>query len=157
MFEKRGIPAAVLITEPFRVTADAMAEMQQMPGYPYVVLPHPVTSLRPDAVRTRADAVTDAVERVLLLHGRGTDEAQSDGVDVHIVIETLAQGLRADGADLLGCLTAPGELSLELVLADETCADCILPKATLQPMFEQIVRRHLGPGYRVVLDDPRER
>jgi len=67
-FEKRGIPAAVVITEPFVPTAEEMARLAGMPGYPYAVLPHPVGSLTPAEVAERADAV---VERVAaLLHNR---------------------------------------------------------------------------------------
>ena len=65
-FEKRGIPAAVVITEPFVPTAEAMARLAGMPGYPYAVLPHPVGSLSAMEVAQRADAVTARVEALLL-------------------------------------------------------------------------------------------
>ena len=44
-FEKRGIPAAVIITERFVPTAIRIAERAAMPGYPHAVVPHPVGSL----------------------------------------------------------------------------------------------------------------
>ena len=65
-FEKRGIPAAVLITEPFVPTAEAMGRLAGMPGYPYAVLPHPVGSLTPAEVAQRADAVVARVVTLLL-------------------------------------------------------------------------------------------
>ena len=65
-FEKRGVPAAVIITEPFVPTAEEMARLAGMPGYPYAVLPHPVGSLRPAEVARRADAVAARVETLLL-------------------------------------------------------------------------------------------
>jgi hypothetical protein len=65
-FEKRGIPAAVVITEPFESTAEAMAKLAGMPGYPYAALPHPFGSLSPAEVRARADQIVDCIERLLL-------------------------------------------------------------------------------------------
>ena len=65
-FEKRGIPAVAIITEPFIPTAAASAEMSGMPGYPHAVIPHPVGSLSPEEVRSRADAVASRVETLLL-------------------------------------------------------------------------------------------
>ncbi len=65
-FEKRGIPAAVVITSPFAATADAMARLAGMPGYRYAVVPHPIGSLGPAEIRTRADQVAASVESLLL-------------------------------------------------------------------------------------------
>jgi hypothetical protein len=66
-FEKRGIPAAVVITEPFVPTAEEMARLAGMPGYPHAVLPHPVGSLTPAEVAERAAVVVARV--AALLHG----------------------------------------------------------------------------------------
>ena len=65
-FEKRGIPAAVVITEPFVPTAEEMARLAGMPGYPYAVLPHPVGSLTPAEVARRADGVATRIEALLI-------------------------------------------------------------------------------------------
>ena len=65
-FEKRGIPAAVVITEPFESTAEAMAKLAGMPGYPYAALPHPFGSLSPAEVSARADKVVGRIEQLLL-------------------------------------------------------------------------------------------
>jgi hypothetical protein len=69
-FEKRGIPAVVIITEPFIPTAFAMAELAGMPGYPHAVIPHPVGSLSVVEVRRHADAIAARVEALLLGAGR---------------------------------------------------------------------------------------
>jgi hypothetical protein len=53
-FEAAGVPAAVICTDAFRVSADAMARLQGSPGYPYVCTPHPVAPLDADGVRERA-------------------------------------------------------------------------------------------------------
>ena len=65
-FEKRGIPAAVVITEPFEATAEAIARLAGMAGYPYAAVPHPFGSLSPAEVIARADKVVDRIEQLLL-------------------------------------------------------------------------------------------
>ena len=65
-FEKRGIPAAVVITEPFESTAEAMARLAGMAGYPVVTVPHPFGSLSPAEVSARADTIVGRIERLLL-------------------------------------------------------------------------------------------
>jgi hypothetical protein len=65
-FEKRGIPAAVVITEPFVPTAVGIAKLAGMPTYPHAVIPHPVGSLSTAEVRQRAEDVAAAVEAMLL-------------------------------------------------------------------------------------------
>jgi hypothetical protein len=47
----------VICTEAFKVTADAMADVQGAPGYHYVTTPHPVAGLTPGQVRERAEQV----------------------------------------------------------------------------------------------------
>ena len=65
-FEKRGIPAAVIITEPFVPTAVGIAELAGMPGYPHATIPHPVGSLSAAEIHERADAVAARIEALLL-------------------------------------------------------------------------------------------
>jgi hypothetical protein len=65
-FEKQGIPAAVVITEPFVSTAAAIAELAGLPGYPHAVIPHPVGSLTAEEVRERTDAIVPRVVELLL-------------------------------------------------------------------------------------------
>ena len=65
-FEKRGIPAAAVITEPFVLTAAAIAELAGLPGYPHAVIPHPVGSLTAAEVRERAEAIAPRVAELLL-------------------------------------------------------------------------------------------
>jgi hypothetical protein len=56
-FEAAGVPAAVVCTDAFRVTAAAMADLRDSPGYRFAVTPHPVAPLDRDGVRERAVAV----------------------------------------------------------------------------------------------------
>ena len=64
--EKMGVPAAVICTEPFVSSADAMAKMGGIEGYPYVVVPHPLGSLSPELLRERAVQAAPDVLRILL-------------------------------------------------------------------------------------------
>jgi hypothetical protein len=64
-FEKQGIPAVAIVTEPFVRTANAVAELNGMPGYQYVVVPHPFGSLDDAAVRARADEALARIEALL--------------------------------------------------------------------------------------------
>ena len=66
-FEKQGIPAVAVVTEPFIETAKAVAELNGMPGYPFVVVPHPFGSLDVAMVHARADAAFARI--VALLRG----------------------------------------------------------------------------------------
>lgn len=59
--EKRGIPATVIITEAFRNTAEFQFRDKGMEGHPYVMLPHPVSTLKPDDMRALALRFVDEV------------------------------------------------------------------------------------------------
>ncbi|MCS7050284.1 MAG: hypothetical protein NZL87_01575 [Thermomicrobium sp.] len=75
-FEEQGVPAAAIITEVFCATADAMAQTQGMPGYPYAVIPHPISSLDPEEVRQRAEQVLPKVLELL-----GVEESSEEVQD----------------------------------------------------------------------------
>jgi hypothetical protein len=63
--ERRGIPAAVICTEAFTVTADAMATLKGATGYRYATTAHPVAVLTRDEVRERAEQVLPQVVALL--------------------------------------------------------------------------------------------
>ena len=65
-FEKRGIPAVAVITEPFVQTAEAMARLAGMPGYAVAVLPHPFGSLSEGEVAAHAERILPRIEALLL-------------------------------------------------------------------------------------------
>jgi hypothetical protein len=54
LLEQAGVPAVVICSDAFTVSADAMAGLRGAAGYRYVTTPHPVASLTPDGVRERA-------------------------------------------------------------------------------------------------------
>ena len=64
-FEGRGVPAAVICSDAFVVTTDAMARLRGVPGYRYVTTPHPVAVLTPDEVRERAERALPEIVALL--------------------------------------------------------------------------------------------
>ncbi len=54
VFEKKGVPAAAIITRPFAVPADSMARRQGYSNYRYAVIPHPISSLSAEQIKQRA-------------------------------------------------------------------------------------------------------
>jgi hypothetical protein len=64
-FERRGIPAAVICSDAFTVTADAMAALKGAKGYRYATTAHPVAVLNPDEVRLRAQQALAQVVALL--------------------------------------------------------------------------------------------
>ncbi len=52
--EKLGIPAIAICTEPFESGAKAMTELGGIPGYPFVLIEHPIGSLTPEELHERA-------------------------------------------------------------------------------------------------------
>ena len=62
--ETRGIPAVAVMTDRFEPSARAVAELNGLPDYPYVVIPHPVANDSDAALRAKAEAV---VERLVSL------------------------------------------------------------------------------------------
>jgi hypothetical protein len=67
--EKQGIPTAVICTEPFVSSAKAMSKIGGIPDYPFVVLPHPLGSLEPEALRQLAMQAAPEVLKILLARG----------------------------------------------------------------------------------------
>ena len=66
--EAAGIPAAVICSDAFRVSADAMANLQGTPGYEYVTTSHPVASLTREGVRERAEQALPEIVSMLTRH-----------------------------------------------------------------------------------------
>jgi hypothetical protein len=50
---------------PFEPTAQAMATLAGMHGYPYVAVPHPFGSLSAAEVSERADSIVHRIEELL--------------------------------------------------------------------------------------------
>jgi hypothetical protein len=70
LFEKRGLPAAAIVTDLFERTGRAMAETWGVPDYRFLVMPHPIANLTEAELDQRARAIAPEVVK-LLLHGQG--------------------------------------------------------------------------------------
>lgn len=64
-FEKRGIPAAVVITQAFRNAAIFQFKSKGMEGHPYIEMPHPVSNLSQDDMRALTLKFVDDTARQL--------------------------------------------------------------------------------------------
>jgi hypothetical protein len=63
--ERRGIPAAAVMTDRFVTTAEAVIELNGLKAYPYVVIPHPISSDSDDELRAKALASVERIVSVL--------------------------------------------------------------------------------------------
>ena len=66
--ERRGIPAVAIMTDRFVPTALAVAELNGVPDYPYVVIPHPIANDSSEALRAKMDAVVERIVTLLTQH-----------------------------------------------------------------------------------------
>lgn len=63
--EELGIPATVVITEPFETLVQSQARNLGIPGYHHVTVPHPISSKDDEHLRDLAASVVAAVRRQL--------------------------------------------------------------------------------------------
>jgi hypothetical protein len=160
-FERLGIPSAVVITEPFIPAAEVITDLDGLPDYGYVAIPHPVTSLSLEQLAARAREVARHVEAILL----GTDRApvgpQSEngpltGDDVAEVLHPYRLGLQSDGADLLVDAVSGDDVHARLTFSDETCMECVMPSGTVREVLAGLLSTHYGRAVGVTLEDPRD-
>ena len=59
--ERAGTPAAVVISDPFQPLAARFAENLGMPGYPPIMVPHPVATRNEEYLRRLAQQIAPAV------------------------------------------------------------------------------------------------
>jgi hypothetical protein len=72
IFERRGVPAAAIITHTFTRAAAVMAQRYGYPDYRYVAVRHPISSLDDAQIRQRAGEALPGVLRILgLENGTG--------------------------------------------------------------------------------------
>jgi hypothetical protein len=64
-FEKRGIPATVVLTRIFRNPCEYQFKSKGMEGHPYIELPHPVSQLTPPQMSALTSRYIDEVVRQL--------------------------------------------------------------------------------------------
>ena len=63
--EQRGIPAVAVMTDRFEPTARAVAEVNGIPDYPYVVIAHPIANDGDEDLRRKAEDVIDRLVSLL--------------------------------------------------------------------------------------------
>ena len=68
--EKLGVPSAVVNTEPFIASSQAMAVAQGIPDYPFVIIPHPIAATEKAHLEVWADGVIEQVINILLTGNR---------------------------------------------------------------------------------------
>ena len=68
VLEQAGVPAAVVTTDAFTASADAMARVRGVPGYKYLTVPHPMANLTEDGVREKAEAAAAGIVGMLTSH-----------------------------------------------------------------------------------------
>jgi hypothetical protein len=69
LLERNGMPAVSICTEPFRVTADAVAKAYGVPGFDYVLTGHPVANLSADEIGARAEEIVSRALEILGVDG----------------------------------------------------------------------------------------
>ena len=67
--ERRGVPAVAVMTDRFEPTAKAVAELNGLPDYPYVVIAHPIANDSDDELRAKAEAVIERIAALLTQRG----------------------------------------------------------------------------------------
>jgi hypothetical protein len=109
-------------------------------------------------LEARAEAAAATVAGLLTGTTGGAVVAPAPARDGQLggALAELRNLVSADGADLVLVAhdTAAGHLRLRLVIPDAHCAECVMPRATLESTVASRLGR-LGIT-RVTIDDPRE-
>ena len=64
-FEKRGIPATVVLTSTFKNAAIYSFKSKGLEGHPFIELPHPISNLTTDQMRTLTLTFADELVKQL--------------------------------------------------------------------------------------------
>ena len=144
--ERLGVPSACIVTDGFVATGRVMADFAGLPGYPLIVIDHPIADNSDDQLRAKAEQIVQQSVGILLSGAL----AASDG------LATIRQMLQADKSDVELLGVDDGTARLKLVLNDPACAGCVMPKSYLEPMLLRHLQQSRSDVQRVILDDPRE-
>jgi len=79
LFERKGVPSASIVTEPFVSTGRAMAEAWGVRDYRFLVMPHPTANLTKEEIDLRAREIVPQVVELLLDKSLATKEALLSG------------------------------------------------------------------------------
>ena len=75
---------------------------------------------------------------------------------VEHAIRDIREIVRLDGADLVVASARDHEITLELVLEDASCSDCVMSRATIEKIVLMHLTESLPAISQVTLHDPRE-
>jgi hypothetical protein len=64
--EKTGITATAIITDRFVQTAQVMAQVSGRPGFPFAIIPHPISNNDDTVLRAKAEAAVQQCVAILL-------------------------------------------------------------------------------------------
>ena len=64
--EQQGFPTATIITSVFVNTAEAYTRLMGVPGFPYLICPHPITNVGAEGLEQRAEVLAPQVKKLLL-------------------------------------------------------------------------------------------
>ena len=60
-----GFPTATIITHVFETTAKAYTRLMGVPGFPYLVCPHPITNVGTEGLDERVKLLAPQVSKLL--------------------------------------------------------------------------------------------
>ena len=63
--ERLGFPTATIITHVFETTAQAYTRLMGVPGFPYLICPHPITNVGADGLDERIKLLAPRVASLL--------------------------------------------------------------------------------------------
>lgn len=177
--ERLGRPTAIVTTTKFRPVAETMSANFGLPDARLLVLPHPLGGTDAATLHSWADAAVDALtslytgtEHVAVVEAAGTTASHGSARIAASTDDPLEAGVRsaavgsaladvcdivaADGGELrlLEHDRATGVVTLDLILTDASCAECVMPADYL----EQLALAALKPiasVRRVTVNDPR--
>lgn len=156
----------MIATGPFVALTKQVGAHLGFPDVRIITIGHPLGASDEATVRGFADAVVDQAIAVLV----GDDvvdvvapaptpqppaDAEGPTAD-HPGVVQIRSLLQADGGDVVTESIADGVVRLRLELRDASCADCVLPRATLEAMSLNILKQLDASITAVHIDDPRE-
>jgi Fe-S cluster biogenesis protein NfuA len=144
--EGLGVPSACVITDGFLPTGRMMADLAGLPGYPMIVIQHPIADNTDQQLGAKAEQIVQQSVDVLL----SGVLRKADG------LATIREMLQADKSDLELLGIQDGTARFKLLLNDPACADCVMPRSYLEPMILRHLQQTRPDVRQVILDDPRQ-